>query len=160
MSGRMRRGFNRHRRTWYGVIGAVVIVGLILVVTGIGQAHIGKKSYTADFAQAGGIRPGDKVRVAGIDVGEVSDTSLQRDHVKVSRRSPSLRRIRPRCAGRSGRLRDLPDHHGGDRSRGRRARWPRGRCVRSHAVPAPAHAHGPRYRHRPCLSEHLGAPAH
>lgn len=84
MSGRIRRGFNRHRRTWYGVIGAVVIVGLILVVTGIGQAHIGKKSYTADFAQAGGIRPGDKVRVAGIDVGEVSDTSLQRDHVKVT----------------------------------------------------------------------------
>ena len=73
MSGRMRRSFRRHRRTWYGVIGAAVIVALILLVTGIGQAHIGKKSYTADFAQAGGIRPGDKVRVCLLYTSDAAD---------------------------------------------------------------------------------------
>ncbi|GAA1482933.1 MCE family protein [Gordonia sinesedis] len=84
MKSRMRRSFDRHRWLWYGVIGAVVIVGLLLGITAIGEADIGKRTYTGDFAQAGGIRPGDKVRVAGVDVGEVSDTELDRDHVTVT----------------------------------------------------------------------------
>ncbi|GAA3691277.1 MCE family protein [Gordonia hankookensis] len=81
---RWRRHFDGNRRFWYGLAGAVVIVLLVLGVTTLAQAHLGKKTYTGDFAQAGGIRPGDKVRVAGIDKGEVSSTELDGNHVTVT----------------------------------------------------------------------------
>ncbi len=81
---RWSRHFDDNRRFWYGVAGVAVIVLIVLAVTGLAQAHIGKKTYIGDFAQAGGIRPGDKVRVAGIDKGEVSATELAGDHVTVT----------------------------------------------------------------------------
>lgn len=67
-----------------GVLGALALALVLLAVFVLAGADLGKRGYEGDFAQAGGIRPGDKVRVAGIDVGEVSGASLQRDHVKVS----------------------------------------------------------------------------
>ncbi len=67
-----------------GVIGALVLVALLLGVFVLAGANLGKKGYEGDFAQAGGVRSGDKVRVAGIDVGEVTGTSLRRDRVRVS----------------------------------------------------------------------------
>ena len=67
-----------------GLIGALVLVLALVATFVLAGAHLGKRGYTADFAQAGGIRPGDKVRVAGINVGEVSGTKLARDHVVVS----------------------------------------------------------------------------
>ncbi len=79
-----RKKFRSNTRVWYGVIGAVVIVALLLGVTALAGAHLGKKTLTADFAQAGGIRPGDKVRVAGIDVGEVTETELAGQHVALT----------------------------------------------------------------------------
>ena len=81
---RVARSYRQHRQRWIGVVGAIVIVGLVLGVTALAQAHLGKKSYYGDFAQAGGIRAGDKVRVAGIDVGEVTKTKLDADHVTIS----------------------------------------------------------------------------
>lgn len=79
-----RNHFDENRGFWYGVFGAIVIVLLVLGVTGLAGAHLGKKTYTGDFAQAGGVRPGDKVRVAGIDVGEVTKTTLAGDHVQIT----------------------------------------------------------------------------
>ncbi|VFA82765.1 virulence factor Mce family protein [Gordonia paraffinivorans] len=79
-----RKSFRSNSRVWTGVIGAVVIVALLLGVTALAEAHLGKQTLTADFAQAGGIRPGDKVRVAGVDVGEVTETKLAGDHVAVT----------------------------------------------------------------------------
>ncbi|NDK89827.1 MCE family protein [Gordonia desulfuricans] len=84
MRSRLRRSFDGNRRLWYGLVGAVVIVALVLGVTALAEADLGKKTYTADFAQAGGIRPGDKVRVAGIDVGKVAATELQGNHVHMT----------------------------------------------------------------------------
>ncbi|GAB89883.1 MCE family protein [Gordonia rhizosphera] len=81
---RWKRHFDENRRVWYGIAGAAMTVLIVLAVTGLAQAHIGKKTYFGDFAQAGGIRPGDKVRVAGIDKGEVSATELNGDHVTVT----------------------------------------------------------------------------
>ncbi|MFT4088996.1 MAG: MCE family protein [Gordonia sp. (in: high G+C Gram-positive bacteria)] len=86
MTNRITRSWNKNRRVWYGLIGTVVLIVLVVGVVGISEAGIGKKTYTADFAQAGGLRPGDKVRVAGIDVGEVSETKLDGDHVHVEMR--------------------------------------------------------------------------
>lgn len=79
-----RRSFRNNRRVWFGLIGAVVIVALLLGVTVLATAHLGKQTLTGDFAQAGGIRPGDKVRVAGIDVGEVTETELAGQHVAIT----------------------------------------------------------------------------
>ena len=56
--------FRNNKRFWYGLIGAAVIVVILLGVTALATAHIGKQTLTGDFAQAGGVRPGDKVRVA------------------------------------------------------------------------------------------------
>ena len=80
----LRNNFDRNRRVWYGLIGAAVIIAMVLGVTVLAEAHLGKKSYYGDFAQAGGIRTGDKVRVAGIDIGEVTGTELDVDHVKIT----------------------------------------------------------------------------
>lgn len=41
-------------------------------------------TYTAAFAEVAGLRPGDRVRIAGIDVGKVEGVELQGRHVKVS----------------------------------------------------------------------------
>lgn len=79
----MRRSFDRHRQLWYGLGGAVVIVAVVLGITVIGKTDFDTTTYSADFAQAGGIRPGDKIRVAGIDKGEVSSTELAGNHVHI-----------------------------------------------------------------------------
>ncbi|MCF8589260.1 MCE family protein [Gordonia sp. HY285] len=84
MKNRLRSSFGDRRGLWYGVFGAIGIIVLLVAIVGISSANIGKKTYTGDFIQAGGLRTGDKVRVAGIDVGEVSDTELAGDHVKVT----------------------------------------------------------------------------
>ncbi|WP_188113343.1 MCE family protein [Nocardioides humilatus] len=73
-------------------LGKIGLVGLIL--TGLllaGALNIGKllelvnsSTYTADLAEAGGLRSGDDVRVAGIKVGKVNDVELMDDHVEVS----------------------------------------------------------------------------
>ena len=84
MKKRITDSFENRRLLWFGLIGTVVIAALILGIVGINGLGIGKKTYTADFAQAGGIRPGDKVRVAGIDVGKVDKTKLAGDHVEVT----------------------------------------------------------------------------
>ena len=40
--------------------------------------------YTAAFSEAGGLKPGDEVRVAGVKVGKVDEVSLENGHVKVA----------------------------------------------------------------------------
>ncbi|NMO04204.1 MCE family protein [Gordonia sp. TBRC 11910] len=81
---RLRKNFDNNRRVWYGLIGTVVIILLLVGVVGFSSLGIGKQTLYGDFEQAGGIRPGDKVRVAGINVGEVQATSLEGDHVKIT----------------------------------------------------------------------------
>ncbi|WP_026424100.1 MCE family protein [Actinokineospora inagensis] len=43
----------------------------------------GGTTYSAEFAEAAGLRPDDEVRIAGVKVGSVSDVSLDRDRVVV-----------------------------------------------------------------------------
>ncbi|UYM03726.1 MCE family protein [Solicola gregarius] len=44
----------------------------------------GGNTYYAEFSEAGGLRAGDDVRVAGIKVGEVKDITLEGDTVRVA----------------------------------------------------------------------------
>ena len=69
-------------------VGAVSIAVLALIVLAAFKADSlpligGGTTYSADFAEAGGLKAGDAVRIAGVRVGKVSDVGLDKGHVKV-----------------------------------------------------------------------------
>ena len=43
----------------------------------------GGTTYRAAFSEAGGLKPGDEVRIAGVKVGKVTGVALEGDHVQV-----------------------------------------------------------------------------
>lgn len=69
----------RHRRT--GLLGALVIAALLIGSSMYNSLGIGEKTVLAEFAQAAGLKSGDKVRVAGIEVGRVVGAEIEGDHV-------------------------------------------------------------------------------
>jgi len=64
-----------------GIASVLVIGALVGVAFLVGILHVFERTYTVEgvFADAGGIRPGDSVRVAGVKEGRVSD--IRADHV-------------------------------------------------------------------------------
>nr|WP_086560675.1 MCE family protein [Streptomyces africanus] len=71
------------------VIGAVGLTVLALLTVAAFNADrlpvIGDgETYSAAFAEAGGLKPGDEVRIAGVKVGKVEGVDLDGDHVKVT----------------------------------------------------------------------------
>lgn len=71
------------------VIGAVGLTTLALLAVAAFNADslplIGDgETYSAAFSEAGGLKPGDEVRIAGVKVGKVKDVDLDGDHVKVT----------------------------------------------------------------------------
>jgi phospholipid/cholesterol/gamma-HCH transport system substrate-binding protein len=75
-------GSNRLRN---GLLGIIVVV----LVIGVGQSFasvpmlFASPTYYAQFADTGGIGPGDKVRIAGVDVGRVRSMAIDGDKVKI-----------------------------------------------------------------------------
>ena len=69
-------------------LGLMGIVSVALV-TAVGQTFtqapqlFARPSYFGQFADSGGINVGDKVRIAGLDVGQVQAIDLDGDHVKM-----------------------------------------------------------------------------
>lgn len=71
----------RNRR--HGIIALVVILAA-LAATGLAYVNpTGKATYTAHLSTAGGVRPGDEVRIAGINVGQVSGIRLSGTEVEM-----------------------------------------------------------------------------
>ncbi|MFG2548532.1 MCE family protein [Streptomyces sp. NPDC048581] len=71
------------------VIGAVGLTVLALLAVAAFNADrlpvIGDgETYSAAFAEAGGLKPGDEVRIAGVKVGKVEEVDLEGNHVKVT----------------------------------------------------------------------------
>jgi phospholipid/cholesterol/gamma-HCH transport system substrate-binding protein len=71
------------------VIGAVGLTVLALLTVAAFNADrlpvIGDgETYSAAFAEAGGLKPGDEVRIAGVKVGKVEEVDLDGDHVQVT----------------------------------------------------------------------------
>ncbi|MGW4566130.1 MCE family protein [Streptomyces sp. NPDC004561] len=71
------------------VVGAVglTILGLLTVAAFNADSLplIGDgRTYSAAFSEAGGLKPGDEVRIAGVKVGKVDGVDLEGDHVKVT----------------------------------------------------------------------------
>ncbi|HXA10822.1 MAG TPA: MlaD family protein, partial [Mycobacterium sp.] len=68
-----------------GLMGVLVL----LLVVGVGQSFtsvpmlFASPSYYAQFKDAGGIHPGDKVRIAGVNVGQVRSLAIDGDRILV-----------------------------------------------------------------------------
>jgi phospholipid/cholesterol/gamma-HCH transport system substrate-binding protein len=75
-------GSNRVRG---GLMGIIILV----LVVGVGQSFasvpmlFATPIFYAQFTDTGGINPGDKVRIAGVDVGEVRSTGIEGDKVLI-----------------------------------------------------------------------------
>ncbi|MDN5896187.1 MAG: MCE family protein [Nocardioides sp.] len=69
-----------------GAISLVVILAAVLVAFRADDLPVigGGDTYYAAFSEAGGLKSGDEVRVAGVRVGKVDSIDLDGDHVKVS----------------------------------------------------------------------------
>lgn len=66
------------------IIGLLVVV-LVVVLAFNGPAIFGGgTTYRAEFREAAGLTPGDKVTVAGVEAGRVQDVELEGDHVLVT----------------------------------------------------------------------------
>ncbi|MBX9359750.1 MCE family protein [Streptomyces sp. WAC04114] len=71
------------------VIGAVGLTALALLTAAAFNADSlpligGGETYSAAFSEAGGLKPGDEVRIAGVKVGKVEEVDLAGDHVEVT----------------------------------------------------------------------------
>jgi phospholipid/cholesterol/gamma-HCH transport system substrate-binding protein len=73
-------GNNRIRN---GLMGIIILV----LVIGVGQSFasvpmiFAQPKYYAQFSDTGGLNPGDKVRIAGVDVGQVQSLAIDGDKV-------------------------------------------------------------------------------
>jgi phospholipid/cholesterol/gamma-HCH transport system substrate-binding protein len=69
-----------------GAAGLVTIALLVAAAFNIQDLPLigSGDEYTAAFSEAGGLKPGDEVRIAGVKVGKVDAVDLDGDHVKVT----------------------------------------------------------------------------
>jgi phospholipid/cholesterol/gamma-HCH transport system substrate-binding protein len=67
-----------------GAIGLGVIAAMLLLAFNIDSLPLlAGKSYSAALSEAGGLKTGDDVRIAGVKVGKVTGVGLDGDHVRV-----------------------------------------------------------------------------
>ncbi|RDI48267.1 MCE family protein [Nocardia mexicana] len=76
--------FNNNRYFWLGIIGAALIVVLLIASTGYKKLGVSTHDVKAEFAQAAGLKVGDKVDVSGVPVGQVSAAKIEGDHVLIT----------------------------------------------------------------------------
>ena len=79
---RVLEGSNRVRNGLMGIL-------ILMLVIGVGQSFasvpmlFAQPTYYAQFADTGGLSGGDKVRIAGVDVGEVRSLAIDGDKVMI-----------------------------------------------------------------------------
>ena len=79
------RSLEPSNRLRIGMMGILVM----LLVIGVGQSFtsvpmiFAKPSYYGQFTDTGGLSKGDKVRIAGMDVGKVEGLSIDGDHIVI-----------------------------------------------------------------------------
>ena len=76
-----RPDFAAQRYFWLGVLGTFVILALLIGSSIYKSSGLGQQEVKAEFLQAAGMRPGDKVDVAGVEVGSVKSSKLAGDHI-------------------------------------------------------------------------------
>ncbi|MCQ4084049.1 MCE family protein [Streptomyces sp. RB6PN25] len=83
--------FRERNPVMIGAIGLTVLALLTFGAFNIQDLPLigGGDTYSAAFSEAGGLKPGDEVRIAGVKVGQVDDVGLEGDHVRVGFRITS-----------------------------------------------------------------------
>lgn len=81
-----RRPLEEHNARVVGVIALAALLAVLAAAIGFNSLGIGERSYEAEFAQAAGLRVGDGVTVAGVQVGAVTGQELAGDRVLVTMR--------------------------------------------------------------------------
>jgi phospholipid/cholesterol/gamma-HCH transport system substrate-binding protein len=66
-----------------GLVGIGALAFVASLVIGVSQMNVGARSYTVMLEHSAGLRKGEAVQVAGVDVGKVTRIELARDEVKV-----------------------------------------------------------------------------
>jgi phospholipid/cholesterol/gamma-HCH transport system substrate-binding protein len=82
----MSKPFRERNPVIIGAVSLAVIAALILAAFRAQDLPLigGGDTYTAAFTEAGGLKPDDPVRIAGVRVGKVQSIALEGDHVKVT----------------------------------------------------------------------------
>src|SRR6201986_2930318 len=71
---------NRARIGLMGIIVTILVIGAGQSITSVPML-LARPSYYGQFTDTGGINTGDKVRIAGIDVGKVEGLKIDGDHI-------------------------------------------------------------------------------
>ena len=67
-----------------GAVGLAVIAAMLLLAFNTDKIPLlGGRGHTAALSEAGGLKPGDDVRIAGVKVGKITSVDLERAHVRV-----------------------------------------------------------------------------
>ncbi|MFE7717585.1 MCE family protein [Nocardia rhizosphaerihabitans] len=78
------RASTRNRNLWLGMAAGAAVVALVLGSGVLARAELGKATVHAEFVQAAGLRTGNSVDIAGIEVGTVKSVRLEHDRVVVA----------------------------------------------------------------------------
>lgn len=83
---RMRRSFGEMSPVRIGIVGlaGLLVLALLALNSGTIIRHFTQTTYHAEFADAGGLTPGNSVVVGGLTMGTVKDVQLKGDHVDVT----------------------------------------------------------------------------
>ncbi|KXO96144.1 MlaD family protein [Tsukamurella pseudospumae] len=77
---------SRARQLFFGALGVGLTLVVMIASSVLAVRPVGTTTYSADFPEAGMVRSGDDVRVAGVSVGSVARVELAGDHVSVGLR--------------------------------------------------------------------------
>ena len=66
-----------------GLVGIGILAFVAALVIGVSQMNVGARGYTVMLEHSAGIRTGEAVQVAGVDVGKVTSIELDDEQVKV-----------------------------------------------------------------------------
>ena len=82
----MAKPFRERNPVIIGAVSIAAILGMILAAFNAQSLPLigGGDVYYASFSEAGGLKPNDEVRIAGVRVGKVEKVELEDDHVKVT----------------------------------------------------------------------------
>ena len=76
--------FRERNPVTIGAVGLLVIAAMLLLAFNTGKIPLlAGRHQSAALSEAGGLKPGDDVRIAGVKVGKITSVDLEKAHVRV-----------------------------------------------------------------------------
>jgi phospholipid/cholesterol/gamma-HCH transport system substrate-binding protein len=76
--------FRERNPVTVGAVGLLVIAAMLLLAFNTGKIPLlAGRHQSAALSEAGGLKPGDDVRIAGVKVGKITSVDLEKAHVRV-----------------------------------------------------------------------------